>query len=98
VLWKLASEQAVSSDASKEMIGIIARSSLHASLTPPPPPLPVQVPAPPTPPGGPGALHDAAIIYGAHSFVYVIQVRDIGDATAGAQLIGKITKLLNDAL
>lgn len=98
VLWDLATEQTVNSDACKEMIGLLARSSLHASSTPPPPPLPTAArpPRPVTP--GSSALNDAVIIYGAHSFVLVVQVRGLTDAAASAELISKISKLLNDSI
>jgi len=98
LLWNLATEQAVSSDASKEMVGLLARSSLHASPTPPPAPLPspARPPRPTTP--GSSALNDAVIIYGAHSFVLVAQVRGLKDPGASAELISKISKLLNDSI
>jgi beta-lactamase class A len=98
LLWDLATEQTVNSDACKQMIGLLARSSLHASPTPPPPPLPTPARPPrPTTPGS-GALNDAVIIYGAHSFVLVVQVRGLKDAEASAELISKISKLLNDSI
>jgi len=95
VLWQLATEQAVSSNASKEMIGMMARSGLHPSPTPPPV---IPVPIPPRPASaGPVAIHDAVIIYGAHSHVLVIEVRGMPDAASSAQLIATIAKALADA-
>ena len=90
LLFGLATEQVVGSDATKEMVDMLSRSPIHAS---------------PTFPSGPvtpkameaGTVHDAVIIFGARSFVFVIEVRGMPDSTAAATLLAKITKALSDS-
>lgn len=92
VLWKLATDRVISPDASKEMVGLLTRSSLHA-------PPPAALPAPSAPPaGGSVLLHDAVIIYGAHSFVLVIQVQGPKDYANNAELVAKISAALNKTM
>jgi beta-lactamase class A len=92
LLWKLATDRVISPDASKEMVGLLARSSLHA-------PPPAALPTPSAPPaGGSVLLHDAVIVYGAHSFVLVIQVQGLKDYATSAELVARISAALNKAM
>jgi beta-lactamase class A len=92
VLWKLATDRVISPDASKEMVGLMARSTLHASA-------PAARPSKSAPPvAGPVLLHDAVIIYGARSFVLVIQIQGLKDYFTSAELDAKISKALADAM
>jgi beta-lactamase class A len=86
LLWKLATDRAVSPDASKEMVGLLARSTLHAPAAPPS--------TSSTPAAGPVVLHDAVIIYGARAFVLVIQVQGLKDYPSSAELVAKISSAL----
>jgi beta-lactamase class A len=90
LLFGLATEQVVSSDATKEMVAMLSRSPIHASPTFPSGPV-----APKTMESG--AVHDAVIIFGARSFVFVIQVRGMADSISAATLLARITKALADA-
>jgi len=91
LLWKLATDRVVNPDASKEMVGLLARSTLHTSAPPAPP-------SNPSPAAGPVLLHDAVIIYGARSFVIVIQVQGLKDYPTSAELIAEISSALAKAM
>jgi len=91
LLYALATDRAVSSEASKEMVDLLSRSPLHLS-----PDFPSQ-PAPPKPMDA-SNIHDAAIMFGARSFVFVIQIRGMTDGFAGAALLAKITHALSAAM
>ena len=91
LLWKLATDRVVNPDASKEMVGLLARSTLHTSAPPAPP-------SNPFPAAGPVLLHDAVIIYGARAFVIVIQVQGLKDYFTSAELIAEISSALAKAM
>jgi hypothetical protein len=96
LLWKLATERVGSPDASKAMLALLGHSMLHQ--VPPVAPV-VAPPSQPAPAAGtPSALHDAVIIYGAHSFVLVIQVQGLKDTSRSAELIAKISSALERAM
>jgi beta-lactamase class A len=90
VLWALAAGKAVGSDATNEMVDLLSHSTLHASANFVPSSATDKTAAAPV-------VHDAVIIFGAHSFVFVIQVRGLADPSAGAALLAKITKILANA-
>ncbi|HYL68980.1 MAG TPA: serine hydrolase [Candidatus Limnocylindria bacterium] len=96
LLWKLANERVVSSDASKEMLGLLARSPLHSV----PPVSPVAAPPPKPVPsaGAPVAVREAVTIFGARSYVLVIQVQGLQDSSSSAELIAKITSALTKVM
>jgi len=92
LLWALAKGEAVSPDASQEMMGMLARS------------IPYQGIAAGLPGSQDAALgtvgfaenhQEAAIVYGPHSFVIVIVVRDVQDRTASFALSAQITQALS---
>jgi hypothetical protein len=88
VLWELATDRVINPDVSKAMVGLLARSSLHSTA-----PGSASAAA-----AAPVVLHDAVIIYGARSFVLVIQVQGLKDYPACAELVAKISKALADAM
>ena len=91
LLWKLANERVVSAEASKEMLALLSRSPLHSV----PPVSPVVFPVKPAPAAGaPVAVRDAVTIFGARSYVLVIQVQGLQDTPLSAELIAKITSAL----
>lgn len=96
LLWKLANERVVSSDASKEMLALLARSPLHSVPPVSPVAAPPSRPAPPA--GTPVAVRDAVTIFGARSYVLVIQVQGLPDASGSAELIAKITSALTKVM
>ncbi len=90
LLWALAKDAAVSPEASQEMVGILARTSPEAIAAGLPPATrtaheTVDVT---------GTHQEAAIVYGAHSFVLVILVRGITDRNASSALTAQITHAL----
>jgi beta-lactamase class A len=91
LLFGLATERIVSADATKKMVDILSRSPIHASPT---------FPSGPVPPKAmdSGTVHDAIIIFGARSFVFVCQIRGMADSTSAATLLAKITKILSNAV
>lgn len=91
LIWSLATDGVVSPDASKAMVALLARSPLHSSSTFP------TTPATPKP-VNPAEVHDAVIIYGARSFVFVIEVRGLTDPSAGAAILAKISHALSSAM
>jgi beta-lactamase class A len=91
LLWALAKGEAISPEASEEMIGIMARSAFHEAI-------PAGLP-----PGTrvahktgeiTGIHHDASIVYGPHPFVLVIMVRGIEDRDKSSALMATITHAL----
>jgi beta-lactamase class A len=87
-LWKLATDRVINPDASKAMVGLLARSSLHSTAN-------ASGSAAAT---APVVLHDAVIIYGARAFVLAIQVQGLKDYAASSELVAKISKALTDAM
>jgi beta-lactamase class A len=92
MLWALAKGEAVSPDASQEMMGMLARS------------IPYQGIAAGLPGSHDAALgtagfaenhQEAAIVYGPHSFVIVIVIRDVQDRTASFTLSAQVTHALS---
>jgi len=92
LLWALAKGEAVSPDASQEMMGMLARS------------IPYQGIAAGLPGSHDAALgtagfaenhQEAAIVYGPHSFVIVIVIRDVQDRTASFALSAQLTHALS---
>ena len=96
VLWKLATDRVVSHDASQEMMALLGHSPLHSV----PPVSPVVVtPSKPAPPvDTSAAVRDAVAIFGARSYVLVIQVQDLRDNFEGAELIAKISSALTKVM
>jgi beta-lactamase class A len=91
LLWGLANEDTVGPDAAKEMVGILAHSGPRATSLTLPPPLPA-------PPANATAVRDAIIIFGARSYVLVIQVQGVADTSTGAALVGKISQALSTSM
>jgi hypothetical protein len=96
VLWKLATDRVVSPEASKQMMAFLAQSSLHEV----PPVSPVAAPpSKPAPAAGASvAVRDAVTIFGARSYVLVIQVQGLQDTSGSAELIAKITSALTKVM
>jgi len=90
ILLALAHNEVVDQDASQEMIGILARSRLPGSIAYAPASQAVRTPT--------GDVHDADIVFGARSFVLVIDVRGLTDSQATAALVGQIARLLAAAI
>ena len=92
ILLALAHNQVVDEGASQEMIGILARSRLPGSIAynPASPAARIRTPS--------GDVHDADIVFGARSFVLVIDVRGLSDPQATAALVGQIAHLLAAAI
>jgi len=91
ILWGLANDRVVNSNASKEMMGLIARSGLQAVISGA---APLRA-APRRPPGA--DHHDASIIIGARPFVLVTDVRGLADPQASAALVARIAHALSRA-
>jgi len=90
ILLALAHNEVVDQDASQEMIGILARSRLPGSIA--------YAPASQAVRTSTGDVHDADIVFGARSFVLVIDVRGLTDPQATAALVGQIARLLAAAI
>jgi beta-lactamase class A len=92
ILLALAHNQVVDEDASREMIGILSRSRLPGSIayTPTSAAARLQTPT--------GDVHAADIVFGARSFVLVVDVRGLTDPQATAALVGQIAHLLAAAI
>lgn len=95
ILLALAQNQAVSADASQEMVGLLAHSLVPGTV--------VGIASSPSlwqsqrlSPSG--DRHDAAIIFGARSFVLVTDVRGLADPRASAELVAQIARLLAAAI
>lgn len=96
VLWKLSTDRVISPEASREMMALLGHSPLH----PVPPVAPVDLPPPKsTPPAGTSAgVRDAVTVFGARSYVLVIQVQGLKDNSESAELIAKITSALTKVM
>lgn len=92
ILLALAHNQVVNEDASEEMIGILSRSRLPGSIAYTPASAAARLRTPS------GDVHDADIVFGARSFVLVIDVRGLADPQATAALVGEIAHLLAAAI
>jgi beta-lactamase class A len=92
VLWALAKDQVVSADASRQMLGLIARSGLQQEISGETP----SRPSTPRRPAG-GDHHDATIIIGARSFVLVTDVRGLADLRASSALVARIAHAISSA-
>jgi beta-lactamase class A len=93
VLWALQNNRIVSSEASGQMIGLIASSGLEGGT-------PGITPARPGPQRGPPPTdqHAATITVGAHSFVLVTDVRGLDDLRTSAALVARISHALSAAM
>ena len=91
ILLALAHNQVVDADASREMIRILSRSRLPGSIAY----SPASAARVLTPTGD---VHDADIVFGARSFVLVVDVRGLTDPQATAALVGQIAHLLAAAI
>jgi beta-lactamase class A len=92
VLWKLATDRVISPEASRELMALLAHSPLHP--VPPVAPVVLQPPKSAPPAGTSGAVRDAVTIFGARSYVLVIQVQGLRDNFESAELIAKISSAL----
>jgi beta-lactamase class A len=92
LLWALARGEAVSADASQEMIGMLARSIPYQGIAAG---LPGSQDAAQGTAGFAENHQEAAIVYGPHSFVIVIVIRDVQDRTASFALSAQITHALS---
>lgn len=94
VLLALAQNEVVSADASQQMVGLLAHSLLPGSLSgiASSPDLAANQRPSPT-----GDQHDAAIIFGARSFVLVTDIRGLSPQASSA-LVAKIAHLLAAAI
>jgi beta-lactamase class A len=92
LLWALAKGEAVSPDASQEMMGMLARSIPYQGIAAG---LPGSQDAALGTAGFAENHQEAAIVYGPHSFVIVIVVRDVQDRTASFALSAQITHALS---
>jgi beta-lactamase class A len=95
LLWAMAKGEAVSPEASQEMIGIIARStSPEASAAGlPPDTRAARLTAEST-----GIHHEAMFVYGPHSFVLVMVVRGINPPDTSSVLMAQIAHALAAAI
>jgi beta-lactamase class A len=93
LLWALAKDQVVSADASRQMLGLIARSGLKEEIS-------GATPSRASAPGRPTGEnhHDATIIIGARSFVLVTDVRGLANPRASAALVARIAHALSSAM
>lgn len=91
LIWSLATEGVVSPDASRAMVDLLSRSPLHSSPT-------FNPNAATGKAAVPTVVHDAVIIFGAHSFAFVIQIRGMADPSAGAAVLAKISHALSSAM
>lgn len=95
LLWALANGQAVSPEASQEMIGIIAHSTPDEAIAAGLPPdsgtahKTIEIK---------GVQHYAAIVYGPHSFVLVVLVGGLTDRDASSALMAQIAHALAAAI
>jgi beta-lactamase class A len=91
LLWALAKGEAVSPDAAQEMLGILARSIPYQGIA-------AGLPGSPDAAQGTAGFaenhQEAAIVYGPHSFVIVIVIRDVHNHTASVALSAQITHAL----
>lgn len=85
VMWSLATNNAVSADASKEMIGLIANSRTATSG-----PFATGQTAGANDPGA----EESIIVYGAHSFALAVVVRGLKSAGASTALMARISHQL----
>ena len=92
LLWALAKGQAVSPDASQEMMGMLARSIPYQGIAAG---LPGSQDAALGTAGFAENHQEAAIVYGPHSFVIVIVIRDVQDRTASFALSAQLTHALS---
>jgi beta-lactamase class A len=92
LLWALAKGEAVSADASQEMMGMLARSIPYQGIAAG---LPGSQDAALGTAGFAENHQEAAIVYGPHSFVIVIIVRDVQDRTASFALSAQLTHALS---
>ena len=92
LLWALAKGEAVSPDASQEMMGMLARSIPYQGIAAG---LPGSQDAALGTAGFAENHQEAAIVYGPHSFVMVIVIRDVQDRTASFALSAQITHALS---
>ena len=92
LLWALAKGEAVSPDASQEMMGMLARSIPYQGIAAG---LPGSQDAALGTAGFAENRQEAAIVYGPHSFVIVIVIRDVQDRTASFALSAQITHALS---
>jgi beta-lactamase class A len=92
LLWALARGQAVSPDASQEMMGMLARSIPYQGIAAG---LPGSQDAALGTAGFAENHQEAAIVYGPHSFVIVIVIRDVQDRTASFALSAQLTHALS---
>ena len=92
LLWALAKGEAVSPDASQEMMGMLARSIPYQGIAAG---LPGSQDAALGTAGFAENRQEAAIVYGPHSFVIVIVIRDVPDRTASFALSAQITHALS---
>lgn len=95
ILLALAQNQAVSADASQQMVGLLAHSLLPGTI--------VGIASSPSlwqsqRRSAGGERHDAAIVFGARSFVLVTDVRGVSDPQASAALVAQIAHLLAAAI
>jgi beta-lactamase class A len=92
LLWALAKGEAVSPDASQEIMGMLARSIPYQGIAAG---LPGSQDAALGTAGFAENHQEAAIVYGPHSFVIVIVIRDIQDRTASFALSAQLTHALS---
>ncbi len=92
LLWALAKGKAVSPDASQEMMGMLARSIPYQGIAAG---LPGSQDAALGTAGFAEHHQEAAIVYGPHSFVIVIVVRDVQDRSASFALSAQLTHALS---
>ena len=92
LLWALAKGEAVSPDASQEMMGMLARSIPYQGIAAG---LPGSQDAALGTAGFAENHQEAAIVYGPHSFVIVIVIRDSQDRTASFALSAQLTHALS---
>jgi beta-lactamase class A len=94
LLWTLAKGQQEDDDASKEMVGVIARAALHQLPTAGLPSDPRIVESI----QNMGLGQQAMIVYGPHPFVVVIMSRGITNPETSAELMAQITHALASAI
>jgi beta-lactamase class A len=91
LLWALSKGEAVSPDAAQEMLGMLARSIPYQGIA-------TGLPGSPDAAQGTAGFaenhQEAAIVYGPHSFVIVIVIRDVRNRTASVTLSAQITHAL----
>jgi beta-lactamase class A len=92
LLLALSQNSVVSADASQQMVGLLAHSTLPGSLA-----AGYVAPVQGAHPSSQTGQHDAAIILGARPFVLVTDVRGI-DASASAALVARIAHALSAAI